>query len=251
MNLHALYSVTTWLFSEKEYKLAAFFAQKGKKMFKEESPLFQKTLDMIARIDPNVCLSKKYLQDPDVLKKLFNSENTSSTSSDPQIQTVEQNTDEETLIKRLCFCFKNQKWSVALTCLNLLSQKESGRTNKFLYDFCKARVYSNMGGTTNLSKCIETLEKIIRDGKPYFLEAFFGLAEAQVKQKDLSAAEATIKQGLEADSKSQCIGFIWPDELGKFFPESNVEVLETMMRKQLSIINTMRIPVATCRSSIC
>lgn len=247
----AFHALCACLYARRDLVRCAAVALRCYQTFPAENGPFKAFAARCQGDDPNLAgalesLPKDFFTHPKYFDEMFAP---APPPAEARLRQVAKRDDAATLVKRAALCLNNEKTSHALDCLEKLSCLDTlGQGDRIMYKYCLWMTRVNSGAQINEAyAAVKELCK--KHGK--YIELYNGVAQIALKLNKYIEAEDALRAGLEKWSKSQCVGFQWPVELASKFPESDSEILEPMMRKQLGLIATLMIPEAKCRYEAC
>ena len=120
-----------------------------------------------------------------------------------------------------------------------------------MYEFCIAKSVFDRGDPTDLPDTLARL-KALKSSHADCLEVNYATAQAQAKLNLFSDAEATLRDGLTRVKGGSGVGFDWPEQLATFYiPDGGKTAMESLLKKELALVKSKRIPEAVCRRVDC
>ncbi len=246
------FAICAILLHTREWEKCFVVAAWAEDIFPESKDAFKNIMKQCLKFQPDMNGSFG-----DVTKKAMNEvmlpncDGTNSQPTPPGLKEQRTNQTPQLLVRRASMCLDKKKHSHAMICLGRLKDlKDLDKSDSLMYQYCHLMTGIGTGSTMDPAITQRGLESLMKIDKTY-LELSYGLSEMLIKQKLYSEAETVIRQSLELASNGEGRSFTWPPELAKHFVESSKDLMEAMLRKQLSLVVKLRMPEATCRFESC
>ncbi len=251
----AYLAVAAYLLDVGDVLRCVLVALRGHQLFPHQQEAFDALVARCLRDRPNLPAEIESLPKDSTRKLLLEDPPPLEAQAAPKLLEVKKCAKAKILVERAAKCLETKRYGLAVSCLGeLAALKVLPVTERNMFKYCSLVTGLYTGTTTSatdVSAAQKGLEALLTNNKE-FLDIYYGLTTALIRQDKLDEAESLIRRALELHSQSKSRFFKWPPALASHFPESVGEAaLATMLKRQLQMVSVPKTAVATCRFEDC
>ncbi len=247
---HAFLFVAIYFLNNRQQEKSLAVAIKGGQLFPEFKEVFDLIISRCLKDEPELFATDENTFSKETLYQKLCQDPPEEASA--ELRASERCRKPSVLMKRAAWCLETKRNTQAMTCLQeLAALEELPQDEKIMYQFCVLMAGMMTGSVLDPAVTQKGLEAL-RQEHPNFLEIYSGLAEVLVKQKLYDDADRIIRTGLKMNSDGECRMFPWQIPLVHFFQNYSEEsIVDALLRKLLILVETSKLPDATCRFEGC